>query len=106
MKRIVEGEDRSQVTLLPKCLDDYIAEDNPVRVVDAFVEELDLQAPGFEDVEPAETGRPSDHPSLLPKIYIYGYLNRVQSSGSKFKARHEPPDAAFAAAACGRSHRL
>jgi len=80
MKRFVEGEDRSQVTLLPECLDDYIAEDNPVRVVDAFVEELDLQALGFEGVEPANTGRPSYHPSVLLKIYIYGYLNRVQSS--------------------------
>ena len=80
MKRFVEGEDRSQVTFLPECLDDYIAEDNPVRVVDAFVEELDLQALGFEGVEPANTGRPSYHPSVLLKIYIYGYLNRVQSS--------------------------
>jgi transposase len=80
MKRFVVGEDRSQVTLLPECLDDYIAEDNPVRVVDAFVEELDLQALGFERIEPADTGRPSYHPSVLLKIYIYGYLNRVQSS--------------------------
>jgi transposase len=80
MKRFVEGADRSQVTLLPECLDDYIAEDNPVRVVDAFVEELDLQALGFEGVEPADTGRPSYHPSVLLKLYIYGYLNRVQSS--------------------------
>src|SRR5882757_4893663 len=80
MKRFVEGEDRSQVTLLPECLDDYIAEDNPGRVVDGFVEELDLQALGFEGVEPADTGRPSYHPSVLLKVYIYGYLNRVQSS--------------------------
>ena len=80
MKRFVEGEGRGQVTLLPECLDDFIAEDNPVRVVDAFVEELDLQALGFEGVEPADTGRPSYHPSVLLKIYIYGYLNRVQSS--------------------------
>jgi len=80
MKRFIEGEDRSQVTLLPECLDDYIAEDNPVRVVDAFVEELDLHGLGFEGVEPSETGRPSYHPSVLLKIYIYGYLNRIQSS--------------------------
>ena len=80
MKRFIEGEDRSQVTLLPECLDDYIAEDNPVRVVDAFVEELDLQELGFEGVEPAATGRPSYHPAVLLKIYIYGYLNRIQSS--------------------------
>jgi transposase len=80
MKRFVEGEERSQVTLLPECLDDYIAEDNPVRVVDAFVEDLDVQALGFEGVEPANTGRPSYHPSVLLKIYIYGYLSRLQSS--------------------------
>src|SRR6188768_3455644 len=80
MKRFIEGEDRSQVTLLPECLDDYIAEDNPVRVVDAYVEELDLQGLGFEGAEPALTGRPSYHPAVLLKIYIYGYLNRIQSS--------------------------
>ena len=80
MKRFIEGEDRSQVTLLPECLDDYIAEDNPVRVVDAFVEELDLQELGFEGAEPAATGRPAYHPAVLLKIYIYGYLNRIQSS--------------------------
>src|SRR6266576_2538953 len=80
MKRFIEGEDRQQVTLLPECLDDYIGEDNPVRVVDAFVEELVLYALGFEGVEPAATGRPSYHPSVLLKLYIYGYLNRIQSS--------------------------
>jgi transposase len=80
MKRFIEGEDRQQVTLLPECLDDYIGEDNPVRVVDAFVEELDLQSLGFDGVEPAATGRPSYHPSVLLKLYIYGYLNRIQSS--------------------------
>ena len=80
MKRFIEGEDRNQVTLLPECLDDYIGIDNPVRVVDAFVEELQLQELGFESAEPAVTGRPSYHPSVLLKIYIYGYLNRIQSS--------------------------
>lgn len=80
MKRFIEGADRSQVTLLPECLDDYIAEDNPVRVVDAYVEELDLQELGFEGAAPALTGRPSYHPAVLLKIYIYGYLNRIQSS--------------------------
>ncbi len=80
MKRFIEGEDRLQGRLLPECLDDYIAQDNPVRVVDAFVEELDLQAVGFTGVEPAQTGRPSYHPAVLLKIYIYGYLNRIQSS--------------------------
>jgi transposase len=80
MKRFIEGEDRQQVALLPECLDDYIGEDNPVRVVDAFVEELDLQALGFKGVDPASTGRPSYHPAVLLKLYIYGYLNRIQSS--------------------------
>ena len=80
MKRFIEGEDRSQATLLPACLDDYIAEDNPVRAVDVFVEELDLQALGFAGAEPAETGRPAYHPAVLLKLYIYGYLNRIASS--------------------------
>jgi transposase len=80
MKRFIEGEDRQQVALLPECLDDYIGEDNPVRVVDAFVEELDLQALGFKGADPAATGRPAYHPAVLLKLYIYGYLNRIQSS--------------------------
>jgi transposase len=80
MKRFVEGTDRGQSTLLPECLDDWIDEDNPVRVIDAFVEALDLAELGFEGVDPAATGRPSYHPSVLLKLYIYGYLNRVQSS--------------------------
>jgi transposase len=80
MKRFIEGEDRQQVALLPECLDDYIGEDNPVRVVDAFVEELDLQALGFKGTDPAATGRPAYHPAVLLKLYIYGYLNRIQSS--------------------------
>ena len=80
MKRFIEGGDRSQSSLLPECLDDYVVEDNPVRVVDAFVEQLDLRSLGFEGMESELTGRPSYHPSVLLKIYIYGYLNRVQSS--------------------------
>lgn len=80
MKRCIEGEDRNQVTLLPECLDYYVAEDNPVRAVDAFVEELDLKSLGFEGAEPATTGRPSYHPEVLLKLYIYGYLNRIPSS--------------------------
>jgi transposase len=80
MKRFIEGEDRSQVTLLPACLEDYISEDNPVRVVDVFVDELDLTELGFGGMAPAVTGRPSYHPAVLLKIYIYGYLNRIQSS--------------------------
>jgi len=80
MKRFIEGQDRSQVTLLPECLDDYIGEDNPVRVVDAFVDELDLETLGFEGATAATTGRPSYHPLVLLKLYVYGYLNRIQSS--------------------------
>ena len=80
MKRFIEGEDRSQSTLFPEHLDDYIAEDNPVRVIDAFVDELDLSALGFEGIQPEATGRPAYHPASLLKIYIYGYLNRIQSS--------------------------
>ena len=80
MKRFVEGEDRNQVTLLPECLDDYIGEDNPVRVVDVFIEELDLTGLGFDGVAPADTGRPAYHPAVMLKIYVYGYLNRLQSS--------------------------
>jgi len=80
MRRFVEGTDRGQSTLFPECLNDWIDENNPVRVIDAFVDTLDLAELGFEGVEPAETGRPSYHPSALLKLYIYGYLNRVQSS--------------------------
>ena len=80
MKRFIEGEDRNQSTLFPELLDDYIAEDNPVRVIDVFVDELDLGQLGFGRVDPKVTGRPAYHPSMLLKLYIYGYLNRVQSS--------------------------
>ena len=80
MSRFIESQDRSQVTLLPECLDDYIAEDNTVRVVDAFIGELDMLALGFEGATPAATGRPSYHPAIMLKIYLYGYLNRIQSS--------------------------
>jgi transposase len=80
MKRFVEGVDRGQNTLFPECLEDWIIEDNPVRVIDVFVDELDLGELGFSGVDPEATGRPSYHPSVLLKLYIYGYLNRVQSS--------------------------
>jgi transposase len=80
MKRFIEGVDRDQVTLFPERLEDWVGEDNPVRVIDVFVDELDLGGLGFERVEPRETGRPGYHPSVLLKLYIYGYLNRVQSS--------------------------
>src|SRR6202047_3858658 len=80
MRRFVEGVDRGQTTLFPEALEDWIGEDNPVRVIDVFVDELDLAGLGFNGVEPEVTGRPSYHPSVLLKLYIYGYLNRVQSS--------------------------
>lgn len=80
MKRFIHGESRDQITLLPECLDDYIGEDNPVRIIDLFVDELDVAGLGFDGAAPALTGRPGYHPSILLKIYIYGYLNRIQSS--------------------------
>jgi transposase len=80
MGRFVEGEDRAQSTLLPERLDDYVTEDNPVRVVDVFVDNLDLATLGFDRAVAQATGRPGYHPATLLKIYIYGYLNRVQSS--------------------------
>src|SRR6266481_667338 len=80
MRRFVEGVDRGQTTLFPECLEDWIDQGNPVRAIDAFVEKLDLSGLGFDGVAPEATGRPSYHPSGLLKLYIYGYLNRVQSS--------------------------
>jgi transposase len=80
MKRFVEGIDRGQSTLFPDCLEDWVIEDNPIRVIDVFVDALDLGGLGFSGVDPEATGRPSYHPSVLLKLYIYGYLNRVQSS--------------------------
>ena len=73
MKRFIEGKDRHQSTLFPEALDDYIAEDNPVRVIDVFVDELDLARLGFGRVEPKETGRPAYHSSMLLKLYVYAY---------------------------------
>ena len=80
MKRFIEGTSRDQATLFPECLDDWIAEDNAVRVIDVFVDELDLGGLGFGRVVAEATGRPGYHPSVLLKLYIYGYLNRTQSS--------------------------
>ena len=80
MKRFIQGEHRNQSTLLPESLDDYVSDTNPVRVVDVFVDELDLITLGFITAEPAETGRPGYHPAVMLKIYIYGYLNRIHSS--------------------------
>ena len=70
MKRFIEGEERTQITLMPECVEDYVAEDNPVRVVEAFVNELDLGMLGFDGVDAAETGRPGYHPAVLLKLYI------------------------------------
>ncbi len=80
MKRFVEGAARGQSTLFPDCLEDWVGEDNPVRVIDVFVDELDLGELGFSSVDPKATNRPLYHPSVLLKLYVYGYLNRVQSS--------------------------
>src|SRR3979490_566095 len=80
MHRFIDGEDRMQQTLLPLSLADYVSEENPVRVIEVFIDELDLSALRFAGMTPAATGRPAYHPSTLLKIYLYGYLNRVQSS--------------------------
>jgi transposase len=80
MKRFIEGEDRRQGTLLPEYLEDYVSEENPVRVIDVFVDELDLKALGFDGIVPEVTGRPGYHPGLLLKIYVYGYINQVAST--------------------------
>src|SRR6266480_1868479 len=80
MHRFIDGEDRMQQALLPHSLEDYVGEENPVRVIEVFIDELDLAALGFSGMTPAATGRPAYHPSTLLKIYIYGYLNRIQSS--------------------------
>src|SRR6202162_5909211 len=80
MNRFVPCEERTQDTFLPSRLEDYVTDDNPVRVIDVFVGELDLTKLGFEGMTPQATGRPGYHPSTLLKIYLYGYLNRIQSS--------------------------
>jgi transposase len=80
MTRFLEGMDRGQATLLPECLEDWVDENNPVRAVDVFVEALDLVELGFDRAQPMATGRPGYKPAVLLKLYIYGYLNRVQSS--------------------------
>ena len=79
MSGFIEGEDRNQATLFPERIDDYVAEDSPVRVVDVFIDDLDVSGLGFR-TEPNATGRPSYHPKMMLKLYVYGYLNRVQSS--------------------------
>jgi transposase len=80
MKRFIEGRYRRQSSLLPECVDDYVTDENPVRAVEAFIDELDMAELGFTRAVPAETGRPGYHPATLLKLYLYGYLNRIQSS--------------------------
>ena len=80
MTGFIQGVDREQATLLPECLEDWVDESNPVRVIDAFIEGLDLRELGFASVAPADTGRPGYHPAVMLKLYTYGYLNRVHSS--------------------------
>jgi len=80
MSRFIAEADRSQGTLLPESIDEYVSEDNPVRVIEAFVDALDLADLGFAGVEPKATGRPAYHPTTMLKIYLYGYLNRIQST--------------------------
>ena len=79
MKRFIEGENRNQSLLFPEVLDEYITEENSVRVIDAYIDELNLTELGFKLI-PAETGRPAFHPTVMLKLYVYGYLNRIQSS--------------------------
>lgn len=80
MSRFIEEADRSQGTLLPEHIDEYVCEENAVRVIDAFVGELDLGKLGFAGVDPQATGRPAYHPATMLKIYLYGYLNQIQST--------------------------
>jgi len=80
MSRFVLGEELRQATMLPDSLEDYVTDDNPVRAIEVFIDELDLAAMGFAGVAPEATGRPAYHPATLLKIYLYGYLNRIQSS--------------------------
>lgn len=88
MTHHIKGQGRHQVTLLPEVLDDFVTEDNPVRVIDVFVEELQLDTLGFERVNAKQTGRPGYHPATMLKLYIYGYLNRIQSSRRLEKEAH------------------
>ena len=85
MKRFVEGEARRQIVLLPPCLDDYVTENNPVRVIEAFVDELDLATLGFDGVVPEATGRPAYHPSVLLKLYLYGYPQSGAASSRRLE---------------------
>jgi hypothetical protein len=102
MKRFIEGANRCQYTLLPEMLDDYVDQDNLVRVVDVFIDQLDLASLGFERVQPAATGRPAYHPSVLLKLYIYGYLNRILACHDAGISALVPPTKTSNAKADGR----
>lgn len=80
MSGYIEGVDREQATVFPEWLEDWIGEDHPVRVIEAFVDALNLEEAGFVRTAPAQTGRPGYHPSILPKFLVYGHMNRVASS--------------------------
>lgn len=88
MSRFISGQGRHQATLFPEVLDDFISVENPVKVIDVFVNELDLESLGFQQMVPKGTGRPGYHPSTMLKLYIYGYLNRIQSSRRLEKESH------------------
>ncbi len=88
MSHHIQGQGRHQVTFFPEALDDFVSEDNPVRVIDVFVNETDLNKLGFERVQAKNTSRPGYHPATLLKLYIYGYLNRIQSSRRLEKESH------------------
>ncbi|GHG60556.1 hypothetical protein GCM10010919_04110 [Alishewanella longhuensis] len=88
MTHHIKGSGRHQVTLFPEALDDFVTENNPVRVIDIFVDGLQLTSLGFENVNPKQTGRPGYHPATMLKLYIYGYLNRIQSSRRLEKEAH------------------
>jgi len=88
MSHHIQGQSRTQTTLFPEVLDDFVTVENPVRVIDLFVNEINLDSLGFHRVQPKQTGRPGYHPATLLKLYIYGYLNRIQSSRRLEKETH------------------
>ncbi len=88
MTHHIKGQSRHQSTLFPEVIDNFVTEDNPVRVIDVFVDQLDLLSLGFESVTAKQTGRAGYHPATMLKLYIYGYLNRIQSSRRLEKETH------------------
>ncbi len=88
MTHHIKGQSRHQSTLFPEVIDNFVTKDSPVRVIDVFVDQLDLLSLGFESVTAKQTGRPGYHPATMLKLYIYGYLNRIQSSRRLEKETH------------------